>query len=103
MLYSTTVMDDTKEPKASVRKPVSKKTIADKSKKKPTSSTSTKPSSTKKRTRKSNPIYADITLKKLKELLGDDDNVKVKVSRNFVLAKQEERLRKQAAEDLGIE
>jgi hypothetical protein len=60
------------------------------------------PTPTKKRTRNANPLYAEVTLGKLKELLADDDTAKVTVSRNFVLAIKKAQLEAAAEKDLGI-
>lgn len=64
--------------------------------------TTSKKKVAKKRTRNSQPLYATITLGKLKELLGNKDKEDVVVSRNFVLALKKDQLEQQAAADLGI-
>lgn len=55
-----------------------------------------------KRKRNSNPLFAEITLGKLIELMKGDKEAKVTASRNFLLAQGEAALRAKAAADLGI-
>jgi len=56
----------------------------------------------KKRTRKSQPLYANITLGKLKGLLGNNDKATVVVSRNFVLDEKKKQMEKEAEASLGL-
>lgn len=56
----------------------------------------------KKRTRRSAPLYIDISLYDLQELLEHDDEAKVKVSRIFALELQKQALEKEAKLKLGI-
>jgi hypothetical protein len=55
-----------------------------------------------KRHRTSHPLYAEVKLHVLRELLGDDDDATVTVSRNFVLTKKREQADAVAAKELGI-
>jgi PAB1-binding protein PBP1 len=83
------------------KKKVPKKVARKNAKSTPATKPSAK-SSTTKRTRKSNPLYAEVKLGTLKKLLGDKDDVMVTVSRNFILDKKTEQLAAQAADDLGL-
>ena len=71
-------------------------------KKKPTSARKTAANKTVKRKRKSQPLFAEVDLKTLKDLLGNDNDAKVTVSRNFVMDLQTEQLQKEAQKKLGI-
>ena len=85
--------------KPAVKGPVSKTT-------KPTTTakatTTTPKPKAEKKTRNSNPIYADVTLGKIKELFGDDDTAVIKVGRNFILDAQRAKLDDAAQLELGI-
>ena len=89
--YTDNIMANQKSKPTSARK----KTASSRPKK-----TATAPT---KRKRNSKPLYAEIKLGKLKELLGNDDSATVTVSRNFVLDKKKEQMEADAAKDLGIE
>lgn len=56
-----------------------------------------------KRTRNSKPLFADISLGKLNELLNNDSKATVTVSRNFVMDLKKAQIEAAAAADLGIE
>ncbi len=57
----------------------------------------------KKRNRQSGiPLFAEIELGKIKELLGNDDSALVTVSRNFVLKLQKDQIESEAQLKLGI-
>lgn len=71
--------------------------------KKAATKTAAKKTVAKKRTRNSKPLFADVTLGKLNELLGSDPKAKVTVSRNFVLALKKAQIEAEAQKDLGIE
>lgn len=65
--------------------------------------TKTAKKAAKKRTRNSKPLFADITLEKLNELLKSDPKAKVTVSRNFVMDLKRSQIEEAAAKDLGID
>lgn len=53
-----------------------------------------------KRVRNSKPLYAEVSLGKLSQLLGNKKDATVVVSRNFVLELKKEELEQKALEDL---
>lgn len=57
---------------------------------------------TSRKTRRSKPLYAGVTLGTLRKLLGDKDNAYVTVSRNFILGIYKDQLEEKAEEELGI-
>lgn len=99
-----------KKPKATVAKKTAKAPAlvkkvkpapaAESPKEKPTAPAPA--AATAKRKRNSNPLFAEITLGKLIDLMGGDKEAKVTASRNFLLAQGEAAIRAQAAADLGI-
>lgn len=57
----------------------------------------------KRKSRKSIPLFAKIKLIKLKELIGDEDDTVVVVSRNFVLDTQRKIDEDKASKELFLE
>ncbi len=62
-----------------------------------------KKKTTKRKSRKSIPLFAKIKLIKLKELIGDEDDTVVVVSRNFVLDTQRKIDEDKASKELFLE
>lgn len=92
-------------PKKKAAKKTAAKSVVKKAAAKPAAKPSkpTTPKSAAKRNRESKPLYATVTLGKLKDLLGEsNDDAEVVVSRNFVLDIKKKQLEEQAEKDLGI-
>jgi|TARA_R100000084_G_C4655385_1_gene152491 hypothetical protein len=82
---------------ANTKKPAVKRTAT-----KAAPKSAAKKAAPSKRDRKKVPLYATVKLSVLKELVKDDDDADIVVSRNFVIETKKKQLEDQAQLELGI-